>query len=294
MLPTPPLRRRCAASRVIGNDTPLDARLHSRDIPTEPLLTESWVALMMKLGEENAKLMPEKTLHARKISKSLSLTDFERRALMSAGMKPDDVSRLFRALFVYSFGVYECIQDVSANLEGTNKDDAVTLTWQVYLRLLEQIPKHHENLLDVFIGADATEDLKNKIEYQENRHKDMLATQTFLEDRVDRAREETSRLASLLSESEAGLEAAKSRIKEQDVYIKGLEESKRKAAKDLDLQSHEIIQLKKTAMKVNELQDRVNSMTEDAKLNLAERKRLTAELSDRSRSLKNARKSCLL
>ena len=166
-LPTPPMRRRCAASRVIGKDTPLDVRLHSREIPTEPLLTESWVALMVRLGAEDATLMPEQSRRAREISKSLSLTDFERRTLLSAGMKPDDVSRLFRALFVYSFGVYECIQDVSSNLEGSNKDDAVTLAWQVYLRLLEQIPKHHKNLLDVFIGADATEDLKSKIEYQE-------------------------------------------------------------------------------------------------------------------------------
>ena len=272
-----------------------------KDIPTEPLLTESWVGLMVQLEqihdgltEAAASAAPAVTAddettpdprHRHHHPAHMSLTDLERRELLSAGMSPAHISRLFRALFVYSFGVFECLRDVSAHLEETEKEKAVILAWRVYLRLLEQIPRRHSHLLDMFIGADATEDLKRTIEAQERRHENMLATQHFLEQRAVRAREAETRMADQLAQSDARLGAATARILTQECLVVEMRSWKEDATDRLERNRLENAELRDRAMRVAALQDEVRALTEEARSCLSERKRLTAELSDNSRKL---------
>ncbi len=308
LLPTPPARRRCApagdaaalsslsprrSKRVLPVNPSLEHRLTKRkDIPTEPLLTESWVGLMVQLEQIHDGLTVAATgtddatkARHRHHPAHMSLTDLERRELLSAGMSSEHISRLFRALFVYSFGVYECLEDVVAHLEETEKERAVILAWRVYLRLLEQIPRRHSHLLEVFTGADATEDLKHTIEEQEKRHKNMLATQKFLEERAVRAREAEASMADRLAKSDARLGAATARILTQECMVSKMEAWKQDATDRLERKTRENAELLNRAMRVASLQDQVRALTEEARNCLSERKRLTAELSDTTRKL---------
>ena len=109
------------------------------------------------------------------------LATIEKEKLARGGLSPNEVDRVFRGLFVYSHGVYEMLRDLTAHC--ANSGPLVTATWSVYLRLLEQVPTHQPNLLGVFIGAQAKDEVLLEMGEARKKVRDMLGTQRLLEER---------------------------------------------------------------------------------------------------------------
>ena len=140
----------------------------SRLQPQDNTIPEMWIKSMMINDNDYG---------------SLSLNELariEKANLLSAGLPPMDVDRIFRGLFVYSFGVYELLQDITAHC--TEPGRIVSAAWTIYLNLLETIPSCHPHLLGVFIGAEDNK-AENKLQEQQRMVKELLATQRLLEQR---------------------------------------------------------------------------------------------------------------
>lgn len=160
---------------------PGDRLIHPEDrlFPEDNTIPRSWCESMIKKDDYGSLSLNE-------------LASIERKKLIQAGLNGMNADRVFRGLFVYSFGVYELLQDLCQHCEE-NSGRIVSATWSIYLKLLEQIPANHPHLLSSFIGADAKTDAERKLVEQQRIVMDMLATQRLLEQRSLTAREKQER-----------------------------------------------------------------------------------------------------
>ncbi|CAD8131899.1 unnamed protein product [Paramecium octaurelia] len=84
---------------------------------------EKWINEILKIACSNDK------------QNSLRKLGVDRNSLKNAGIKDDDVNRLYRSMFVYTVGFYEMIGDIIKNNELT------AMIWQVFGILLEHVAK---------------------------------------------------------------------------------------------------------------------------------------------------------
>lgn len=65
----------------------------------------------------------------------LKLYGLDRKTLLSKGIVKENIDRIYRSLFVYSFGFYEMIQDILAHTHDAVRN--VANLWKIYGILLE-------------------------------------------------------------------------------------------------------------------------------------------------------------
>ncbi|CAK84981.1 unnamed protein product (macronuclear) [Paramecium tetraurelia] len=84
---------------------------------------EKWINEILKVSGGNGKYT------------NLRQLGLDRNSLKSAGLKDEDVNRIYRSMFVYTVGFYEMLKDILKNYELT------AMIWQVFGILLEYVAK---------------------------------------------------------------------------------------------------------------------------------------------------------
>lgn len=90
----------------------------------------------------------------------------DKNSLLSKGLSSESICRLYQTLFVHSFGLHNCIKELSLNNRSTMKS-----VWKVYTLLLEYISEGNFQTLMGEIERDMIQNEKRLLGEIEKRQK---------------------------------------------------------------------------------------------------------------------------
>ena len=142
---------------------------------------ETWINETLRDAEHldipNVILKPE---HQSPISRY----QIDRLVLTNAGIPPDMISRIYRALFVYSVGFYELIKKC---LEHTEKKyTIITSIWKVFSILLEYCCRTDYRMLISEISREAEEKMKKMTEKYDERFQEQAKNEKNLKHEMEK------------------------------------------------------------------------------------------------------------
>lgn len=161
------------------------------DQPVNPKKIEQWIGGALRESLNKGYIMKESVEPNRSILKSFGI---DRETLVNNELEPENINRLYRALYVYSLGFYELIKEPLARCK--EKKSISIAVWKVYSILLQYVCKtEYQTVVSQLTKAYQMDVLKleeimalNKAEYE--RHKDELLHRiAMLDDELENTKE---------------------------------------------------------------------------------------------------------
>ncbi|CAI2371388.1 unnamed protein product [Moneuplotes crassus] len=126
-------------------------KLEDGQLVVNPKKIEEWLSLAIKgamkkgLLKESSSNVSYKTLSADEVNKATKKIDvlkkfgIDRDTLRNNGIDDDSITRIYRALYVYSLGFYELIKEPLER--GNNRKLLLSTIWKIYSVLLQHVGK---------------------------------------------------------------------------------------------------------------------------------------------------------
>lgn len=161
------------------------------DQPVNPKKIEKWIGGALRESLNKGYIMKEAIEPNKSILKTFGI---DRETLRNNELEPENINRLYRALYVYSLGFYELIKEPLARCK--EKKNISIAVWKVYSILLQYVCKtEYQTVVAQLTKAYQMDVLKleeimarNKSEY-EGHKEELLHKIAILDDELDITKE---------------------------------------------------------------------------------------------------------